>query len=109
MTTASRNVSNDPSEMIWAATTAAKPAAGPLTLVCEPLKAPTRMPPTIPASNPENSGALDANATPKHRGNATRNTTNPAVRSRGRVVADNILVSVMISSKLIDCPHQPEA
>ena len=57
MTTASRNAWNDPSDAIWAATTAVKPAAGPLTLVCDPLSIPTRMPPTIPASTPENNGA----------------------------------------------------
>ena len=68
MTTASRNAWNDPSDAIWAATIAVRPAAGPLTLVCDPLSIPTRMPPTIPASTPENSGALDASATPRHNG-----------------------------------------
>jgi len=49
---------------------------------------PTRIPPTIPAGTPENNGALEANGTPRHKGTATRNTTKPAVRSRGRVVDD---------------------
>src|SRR6185312_9467623 len=62
------------------------PAAGPLTLVCDPLNIPTRMPPTIPDSNPENKGAPEASATPRHKGRATRNTTRPAVKSCGRVV-----------------------
>ena len=43
------------------------------------------MPPTIPASTPENNGAPDASATPRHKGRATENTIKPAVRSRGRV------------------------
>jgi hypothetical protein len=40
------------------------------------------MPPTIPANSPENKGALDANATPKHSGNATKNTTIPEIMSK---------------------------
>lgn len=86
-TTANVNDSNEPSDAIWAATMAVRPAAGPVTLVCEPLKEPTTMPPMMPAISPENSGAPDANAIPRHSGNATRNTISPAVRSLGRVVA----------------------
>ncbi len=55
-----------------------KPAAGPDTHNCEPLKKETNSPHTSPAINPENNGAPDANAIPKQRGNATRNTTNEA-------------------------------
>ena len=62
-------------------TMAAKPAAGPLTPICEPLKAPTTIPPTIPAIRPENSGAPLAKAIPKHKGNATKNTTILAAKS----------------------------
>jgi hypothetical protein len=58
-----------------ALTIAVKPAAGPLTLSGEPLKSPMTIPPIIPAMMPLNKGALEANATPKHRGRATRNTT----------------------------------
>jgi hypothetical protein len=37
--------------------------------------APTMMPPIIPAIRPEKSGAPLANAMPKHKGRATKNTT----------------------------------
>ena len=59
-----------------------RPAAGPLTLVCEPLSDPTTIPPIIPASSPENNGASEANAIPKHSGSATKNTTMLALMSR---------------------------
>jgi hypothetical protein len=54
---------------------AASPAAGPLTPIWDPLRAPTIMPPTIPAINPENKGAPLASAIPKHNGSATKKTT----------------------------------
>ena len=54
---------------------AAKPAAGPLTPTLDPLMDPTTIPPTIPAIKPEKSGAPLANATPRQRGSATKNTT----------------------------------
>ena len=60
---------------IYIIAAAANPAAGPLTPIFEPLKAPTTIPPTIPAINPEKRGAPLANAIPKHKGNATKNTT----------------------------------
>jgi hypothetical protein len=60
---------------------AANPAAGPLTPIFDPLRAPTRIPPIIPAITPENKGAPLANATPKQRGNATKNTTTLAGKS----------------------------
>src|SRR5690606_21531585 len=82
---ASRNASNDSRAAIWAATTAVRPAAGPATLVWDPLRAPTTMPPTIPASTPENKGALEARAMPRHNGRATRMTTTPERRSAGSV------------------------
>ncbi len=81
ISTASRKAWNEPSAAICAATTAVKPAAGPLTLVCDLLIAPTRMPPTIPDRIPENNGAFEAKATPRQSGRATRNTTSPADRS----------------------------
>ncbi len=56
-------------------TIADNPAAGPLTPMCDPLKEPTTIPPTIPAISPENKGAPLAKAIPKHKGNATKNTT----------------------------------
>ena len=53
----------------------ANPAAGPLTPRLEPLAAPTTIPPTIPAIIPENKGAPEAKAIPRHNGTATKNTT----------------------------------
>jgi hypothetical protein len=60
---------------------AANPAAGPLTPILESLKAPTTIPPIIPEINPEKSGAPLASAIPKHKGNATKNTTTLAGKS----------------------------
>jgi hypothetical protein len=54
------------------------PAAGPETPNFDPLKKPTTTPPTTPAIMPEKRigvGLVDANATPKHNGSATKNTT----------------------------------
>ena len=62
-------------------TITAKPAAGPLTPNGDPLANPTTIPPTIPAIIPANKGAPDANAIPKHKGTATKNTTILAGRS----------------------------
>jgi hypothetical protein len=64
-----------------ASTTAAKPAAGPLTLVGDLLKKPTTMPPMMPAITPESKGAPLARATPKQSGKATRKTTRLAGKS----------------------------
>ena len=55
-----------------------RPAAGPLTPRAEWLTRGTRMPPIMPAINPENNGAPEAIAMPKQRGTATKNTTTPA-------------------------------
>ena len=52
-----------------------RPAAGPLTDSGDLLSAPTTMPPTTPAMSPENNGAPDASATPRHNGSATSATT----------------------------------
>ena len=52
--------------------------AGPLTLNCEPLKRPTKMPPIIPTNTPENVSAPLANAKPKHNGSAKRKTMTEA-------------------------------
>ena len=64
-----------------AATMAMRPAAGPLTLVSDPLRIATTIPPTTPAINPANGSAFDASATPKHSGSATRKTISPALAS----------------------------
>ena len=57
------------------------PAAGPLTLKADPLANATTIPPIMPAIIPENNGAPEANAMPRHSGNATKKTTNPAGKS----------------------------
>ena len=57
------------------------PAAGPLTLSADPLANATIIPPIIPAIIPENKGAPDASAMPKHKGKATKKTTSPAGKS----------------------------
>ena len=63
------------------ATITARPAAGPLTPMFDLLISETTIPPTIPAMIPENSGAPEAKAMPRHNGTATRKTTKPAGRS----------------------------
>ena len=70
-----------PKSVIPFNTITVSPAAGPVTIKAEPLTVATRIPPTIPEIIPENSGAPDAKAIPKHKGNATKKTTNPAGRS----------------------------
>ena len=57
------------------------PAAGPLTETCDLEKAPTTIPPTIPAINPDIGGAPLAIAIPKQSGRATKKTTKLAFRS----------------------------
>ena len=70
-----RKASNDCNCVIATSTMVVRPAAGPLTLKCDRLVNPTTIPPTTPAIMPLNNGAPDANATPKQRGSATKNTT----------------------------------
>ena len=77
MKTAVKNISNEPKETIADNTIAVNPAAGPETLTWESEILPTTMPPTMPAIIPENNGAPDAIAIPKHKGSAIRNTTKP--------------------------------
>jgi hypothetical protein len=57
------------------------PAAGPETLNCDPLITETKTPPMIPDKRPEYKGAPEANAIPKHKGNATKKTERPAGKS----------------------------
>lgn len=76
-TTAHKKSSKEPNEWMAVATMAVSPAAGPDTPSAEPEIAPTTIPPTIPAIKPENKGASDAKAIPKHSGTATRKTTSP--------------------------------
>lgn len=58
-----------------------RPAAGPETLMGEPLRYPITIPPTIPAIKPEIGGAPEAMARPRHKGSATRKTDSEALRS----------------------------
>ena len=77
MIPAQRNNSNAPRSVMATKTMAVRPAAGPETEILELLIRPTTIPPTIPAMTPDNGGAPDANAIPRQRGSATRNTTKP--------------------------------
>ena len=79
--TAKRKALNEPKSVIAVKTIAVNPAAGPVTLNEELLRNPTTTPPITPETIPENNGAPDANAIPKHNGKATKNTTSPAARS----------------------------
>ena len=81
-TTASRNASKDGSEAIAPKTITVSPAAGPLTDSGDADTEPTTSPPTIPAINPDISGAPDASAMPRHKGKATSATTTDAATSR---------------------------
>jgi hypothetical protein len=56
------------------------------------------MPPTIPAIMPENKGAPDASAMPRHSGTATRKTTRPPLISLKRVREIGSLARVFIVS-----------
>jgi len=62
------------------------PAAGPLTLNCDPLSVPITRPPTMPPIIPENKGALLPSAMPRQSGSATRNTTTDAGKSDERLL-----------------------
>jgi hypothetical protein len=46
----------------------------------------------MPAKMPEKRGALEARATPRHSGSATRKTTVPASRSRDAVFKERVLI-----------------
>ena len=82
-------------------TTAARPAAGPLTLVWEPLMNPIMIPPMIPEIIPDIKGAPEASAIPRHNGKATRNTTSPA----GISVFNALMF--MIQKKMAECFIRP--
>ena len=74
---AHRYSSNAPISVIATKIMAVSPAAGPDTEMLELLIAPTTIPPTIPEMIPDNGGAPDASAIPRHNGKATRKTTSP--------------------------------
>ena len=101
-TTDNKNTSKEGNCKIAAATIAVKPAAGPLTLKLEPLKLPITIPPIIPAIIPLNKGALDAKATPKQRGKATKKTTIEEGKSDDRflkIVERLIIIFLRIDNK----------
>lgn len=79
--TANKKASKEPRVSIEEKTITVKPAAGSLTLNDEPLNGAITRPATIPAIIPENNGAPEAKAIPRHNGNATKNTTRPAEKS----------------------------
>src|SRR5450830_469205 len=104
---ATSSTSKAPSFVIDASTTAARPAAGPLTLEWEPLSRPTTTPPMMPEIIPENRGAPEASAMPRHKGSATRKTTMPAGRSCLRWLSVMIVRGQWLSEKVIS--HAPRS
>lgn len=76
-----KKISNAFKSVIAVSTMAVRPAAGPETLMWERLMLPTTIPPTTPAIMPDNGGAPEANAIPKHNGSATKKTTRPDGKS----------------------------
>ena len=79
--TAVKKMLNAPKSVIAVNTIAVNPAAGPETLIWDLLKYPTTIPPMTPAIIPENKGAPEAIAIPKHNGSATKKTTKPDAKS----------------------------
>jgi hypothetical protein len=95
MKTAVKKISKAPKSVIAVRTIAVKPAAGPDTLICEVLKYPTTIPPTIPEIIPENKGAPEAIAIPKHNGSATKKTTKPDAKSDLRLAKRLIFFDII--------------
>jgi hypothetical protein len=62
----------------------------------------------MPATNPENKGAFEAKAMPRHKGSATRETTKPALRSRGTLDKAKLFLDDIGSLKsLLIAQHMP--
>jgi hypothetical protein len=95
-TTDVRNISKAPRSEIAFSTITVKPAAGPDTAVWEPEREPITIPPTTPAIIPENKGAPEDNAIPKHRGSATKKTTNPEGKSLPKWEKILFLISIYV-------------
>ena len=93
--TAVKKMSKAPKSVIAVNTIAVKPAAGPDTLRCDLLKYPTTIPPIIPEIIPENNGAPEAIAMPKHNGSATKKTTKPDAKS-DLMLAKRLIFPVII-------------
>ena len=101
--TAQRNRPKDPILVMAANTSAARPAAGPLTLSLDPLKEPITTPPMIPDINPLKKGAPDASDMPRQSGNATKKTTSPAGRSVTKFFVFNFIEAIIFYF-LFFCP-----
>ena len=86
--------------LIELATITAKPAAGPETPRAELLIVPTIIPPMIPAIIPDNGGASDATAIPKHRGTATKKTIIEAGKSFLKCLNMELLMCFLINVNL---------
>src|SRR4051794_26619990 len=90
---------------------AVKPAAGPETLVCEPLRRATTRPPMTPLRMPDIIGAFEANAIPRQRGRATKNTTSPEDRSLENVLGDKFTFMYLSNGynctprRSLECDH----
>lgn len=83
---------------------AVSPAAGPDTEIGELLRNPTTIPPIIPAMIPDKGGAPEANAIPKHKGRATKKTTNPGAKflDNSALIFENfIIIAFKINNKVI--------
>jgi hypothetical protein len=82
------------------------PAAGPETPSLDPLKNPTTIPPITPAIKPANIFGkpsipfkfVDAKPIPKHKGNATKNTTKPADKSLRQSLKNPFITQNLISN-----------
>jgi hypothetical protein len=61
---------------------------------------PTTIPPITPEIIPDNKGAPDANATPKHNGRATRNTTREAGKSAFTFSANDLEELILANIQL---------
>ena len=85
-TKAARKASNVPKSCMEARTILVNPAAGPDTLMGDPLKAPVIIPPKAPAMSPEIRGAPEAREMPRQSGTATKKTTSDAGKSCDRLL-----------------------
>src|SRR6218665_2085040 len=96
MATLHRKASKLPNRAMESNAMEVSPAAGPLTLVWEPLIYPTTKPPTTPAMTPDKSGAPEAKAIPKHKGKVTRNTT---IAERKSVLKKFFIIEIILRLK----------
>ena len=76
--------------------TITKPLPGPVIVNCDPPKTATTIPPTTDAITPETGGASDAIASPRPRGSATKDTTNPANKFLGISFMKSFIIYAII-------------